>query len=84
MILPTQVYKLTRLEDMAGFAQQVPQGHPPGARGTFFHKPGRTSVKVAGFFYEVGRKRSGIMHTTVRAEGCAFIEMQRSSLIVLC
>ena len=47
-------------------------------------RSGSTSVKVAGFFYEVGRKRSGILHTTVRAELCAFIEMQRSSLIVLC
>ena len=30
---------------------------------------GGTSVKVAGFFYEIGRKRSGIIHTTLLAEG---------------
>ena len=35
---------------------------------------GRTSVKVAGFFYEIGRKRSDIIHTMLRGEGCAFIE----------
>ena len=46
--------------------------------------PGRTSVKVARFFYDTGRKRPGIVHSTLLAEGCAFIEMQRLSLIVLC
>ena len=47
-------------------------------------RPGGTSVKTAWFFYEIGRKRSGIIHGTLLAEGCAFIEMQRLSLIVLC
>ena len=51
----------------------------PGRAG-----PGLTSVKVARFFYEIGRKRSGINHSTLLAEECTFIEMQRLSLIVLC
>ena len=50
------------------------QGHPA--------PPGGTSVKFARFFYEIGRKQSGIIHSKVVAEGCAFIEMQRLSLIV--